>query len=346
MMVGGYHSFGPGGFRNNPLADVLPIEIGPAERQLFGDALRTDVHLAAPVKMQPAAPLGLRHPITRIIGPSSENSLQSAWSALPTLDGANRITRGELKRNAAVLAETADGQHPLLVAGQWGNGRTLAFAGDSTWKWQMFGFGDAHRRFWRQSVLWLAKKDEQTEGRVWVRLGGRRVPRGTRVDFAVGAETAEHEPLETAQLAIKVDTPDGKSIDVPAIKSGDEWGGVFRETATAGDYRIRVTARNAGNEHGTAEARFLVPRQDMELDRPAAEPTLMAQLAEMTQAAGGEAIAAEELPAFLKRLAAKPPELKEEILARTTYWDTWPFFLIFVGLLVVEWYLRKRWGLV
>ena len=60
----------------------------------------------------------------------------------------------------------------------------------------------------------------------------------------------------------------------------------------------------------------------------------------------GAALAAEELPSLLKKLAAKPPELKEEVVAKVTYWDTWPFFLLFVGLLSAEWYLRKRWGLV
>ena len=85
-----------------------------------------------------------------------------------------------------VLAEADDvQQHPLLVAGQWGDGRVLAFAGDSTWRWQMQGFGDAHRRFWRQCVLWLAKKDLQTDGRVWIRLAGRRHAQGISIDFAV-----------------------------------------------------------------------------------------------------------------------------------------------------------------
>ena len=52
--TGGYHSFGPGGFRETPLADVLPLDIGPAQRQNFGDALRNDVRLPPPVRMRPA----------------------------------------------------------------------------------------------------------------------------------------------------------------------------------------------------------------------------------------------------------------------------------------------------
>jgi hypothetical protein len=357
-MLGGYHSFGPGGFRDTPLDDVLPINIGPAQRQIFGEPVRKDVHLPGPVRMRPAAPLGLRHPIMQIgvaaggspaNAPTGEPPVATAavWSQLPPLDGANLFERRELKRNAQVLAEADDPQrHPLLVVGQTGDGRTLAFAGDSTWRWPMFGFSDAHRRFRRQCVLWLAKKDESTEGRVWIRLAGRRAMRGTRVEFAIGAEDPQGEPIDTAQFQVAVSTPEGRSVDVRPAKSGDDWAATFRETNKPGDFKITVTAKNGNETLGTAEARFLVPDHDLELDRPAAEPSVMAQLAEMTLPAGGAALAAEELPDLLNRLAEKPPELKEEVVAKVTYWDTWPFLLLFVGLLGVEWFLRKRWGLV
>jgi uncharacterized membrane protein len=366
-MLGGYHSFGPGGFRDTPLDEVLPINIGPAQRQNFGEAVRTDVHLAGPVRMRPAAPLGLRHPIMQLEGSggagrgpgaggrgSGQNANRNSgtgnlgsWSQLPSLDGANLIERRELKRNAQILIEADNPQrNPLLVVGQTGDGRTLAFAGDSTWRWPMLGFGDAHRRVWRQSILWLAKKDEQTAGRVWIRLAGRRVMRGTRVEFATGAEDAQGEPVDGAQFEVAVNTPEGRAVEVHPTRSGEDWAAVFRETAKPGDYKITVTAKSGIETLGKAESRFLVPDQDLELDRPAAEPSLMAQLAEMTRPAGGAALAAEELPDLLKRLADKPPELKEEVVAKVTYWDTWPFLLLFVGLLGVEWFLRKRWGLV
>src|SRR5690606_15438197 len=90
MMLGGYHSFGPGGFRDNPLRDVLPIDIGPAQRQSFGEALRDDVHLTGPVKMTPATPMGLRHPVMRIGaatsgvggGQNGAGNASAAWGEL------------------------------------------------------------------------------------------------------------------------------------------------------------------------------------------------------------------------------------------------------------------------
>jgi hypothetical protein len=338
------------------LADVLPIGIGPAERQEFGEPLRHDVQLPGPLHMRPAMPLGAQHPVMQVGSTggerprSQENSgaaLANTWAQLPPLDGANRIERGELKPNAQVLAEADDRQrHPLLIAGQAGTGRVLAFAGDSTWRWQMDGFGEAHRRFWRQCVLWLAKKDERTGGQVWIKLASRRAVRGNRVEFQVGADSAQGEPIANAQFNVNVLGPDGVSEAVRTTKTGEGWGATFRNTSKPGDYRIVVKATDGGKDLGSAEARFLVPNQDVELDRPAAEPTLMAQLAEMTKPAGGQALAAEELPDLLKKLAAQPPEVKEEVIAKVTYWDTWPFFLVFVGLLGGEWYLRKRWGLV
>ena len=39
-------------------------------------------------------------------------------------------------------------------------------------------------------------------------------------------------------------------------------------------------------------------------------------------------------------------ELETEIETKRDYWDTWPFLLLFVGLLCSEWFLRKRWQLV
>ena len=348
IMVGGFHSFGPGGFRDSTMADVLPMDFGPAQRQGFGEPPREDVQLRGPLKMRPAA-LGARHPIMQLEGAGvrGQRTGEDIWAKLPPLDGANRIERKELKRNAQVLAEADDAErHPLLVAGQSGDGRVLAFAGDSTWHWQMGGFGDAHRRFWRQIVLWLAKKDEQTGGRVWIKLAGRRVVRGARVEFNVGAENAQGEPIETAQFDIGVQTPPGRTEQVQAAKTGADWAATFRQTTKPGDYRIKVSAKDGGAELGTTEARFLVPNQDLELDRPAAEPGLMAQLAESTKSAGGAALAPEELPELLKRLAEKPPEMKQEVIAKVTYWDRWPFFLAFVGLLGTEWFLRKRWGLV
>ena len=65
---------------------------------------------------------------------------------------------------------------------------------------------------------------------------------------------------------------------------------------------------------------------------------------------GGKAIAAEQLPELLKQIKATPPQDEIETQSKwqmgDTSLDAWSFFLLLVGLLTAEWFLRKRWGMV
>jgi len=339
MMIGGYHSFGPGGYDATPLSDVLPIVMGQYERQNFGERLRADVHLPGPVKMLPARNLGTAFSLMYL---AAKDENRAAWEELPPLDGANRFER--LKPGAAVLAES-DGvrPEPLLVAGSWGDGRVLAFAGDTTWRWVMQGHEKEHLRFWRQVVLWLAKMDQSSDGNVWIKLDARRYRPGAQVDFTVGAESPEGEPIDDARFEVSVELPDGTTRSVRPKRDGGQVTATFLDTSLPGDYKIRVQATHNEEPLGGSSARFLVYQQDLELDNPAADLSLLSNLASMT---GGEPKAAEELPLLLEELSRQPPDLEVETERKFTYWDTWPLLLLFVALLSVEWFLRKHWGLV
>ncbi len=343
-MLGGFHSFGPGGFRGSDLEPLLPVRMGRAERQNFGEPPRQDMHLAGPLRMIPVQLGNNIHPILRLAG---DPPTVGDWADLPPLDGANRLERSRVKPSAQVIAETVGGgRHPLLVVGAWAKGRTLAFAGDSTWRWPMEGFADSHQRFWRQLVMWLASKDDTDGQSVFVRLDGRRFQRGSRVNFSMGALDEQREPLTTASYDIEVEGPDGQKYPVRSSRRADKQVATFTETAEPGDYRVTVSASNDGQVLGTAQARFTIPDRDMELDQPAAERTFLDSLANITADAGGEGLAPEELPDLLEQLKSRTAQFEEEIRQQQTLWDTWPVFLGLVGMLGTEWFLRKRWGLV
>jgi hypothetical protein len=339
IMLGGLHSFGPGGYATTPLADVLPIRMDRFERQEPGEPIRSDVHVPGPLGMRPTR-LGLLHFALTLAGDQEEN--EALWSKLPPLDGANRFDVGKLAPGALVLADVGP-ETPLLLAHQYGNGRVIAFAGDSTWHWQMHGFGPAHKRFWRQVILWLARKDQLDEGNVWIRLAKRRFAPSQRVEFTTGAQSATGEPVDDVTYRAEVILPDGSRRPVRLVRQGQQMAGSFREAQAAGDYAIEVTATHQGEELGTARARLLVFEQDLELDNAAADPDLLENLAAMT---AGESLAPEGLPALIDHLGQQTENLQIEQQTTKTFWDSWSFFLTLVGLLGIEWYLRKRWGLV
>jgi hypothetical protein len=337
IMLGGFHSFGAGRYSETPLADVLPVMMDRLDRQNFGEEIRPDLHWPGPLQMRPT-PLGLRHFALMLAGGTEENA--ALWAKLPPLEGANQFLR--LAAGAMVLAD-AGPERPLLVAHDFGAGRVMAFGGDTTWHWWMDGFESAHKRFWRQVVLWLARKDQTQEGSVWVKLEKRRFAPAERVAFTVGAQSPSGELLPDARYKAEVVLPDGTRSPVVLIHQGEQLAGSFRQTQAAGDYAIELAATDKNQFLGSTRARFTVFPQDLELDNASADSSAMESLAAMT---GGQSLAPEQLSELIGRLGQQTQQLEIQQETKKTFWDKWPFFLTLVGLLAMEWYLRKRWGLV
>lgn len=337
MALGGFHSFGAGGYAGTPLADVLPVKMDRFERQPPDGPVRAELHVPGPFKMRPT-PLGLRHFALSLADTQADDI--RAWEALPALEGANRWNG--FSAGAQLLA-VGGRDVPLLVSHSVGAGRVMAFAADSTWHWWMQGHQAQHQRFWRQAVLWLARKDQAANSNVWIKLDNRRFAPGERVEFTVGANSAAGQPLPQAEFKAELIRPDGTTESLRLVRRDGQTAGSIRDTAASGDYTIRVSAADGGTAVGTTQTRFLVFEQDMELDNPAADADTLETLAATT---GGERIAPEQLPRLIERLAEKTKDLEVKRETKATFWDTWSFLFALVGLLSVEWFLRKRWGLV
>lgn len=337
MMTGGTYSFGPGGYADSPLADVLPVVMRRTELQ-NGEKVDLSLHHPPPVQMLPTA-AGLQHFIMRIDTP--ERNL-ARWKALPPLDGANKFT--SLKPLAQTLAESPEG-YPLLVALPYGRGRTIAFAGDSTYHWYMHRPNhEEHQRFWQQLMLWLAHKDQQGDESVWVKLEGRRFRAGQPVGFTFGARDADKRPIDDAEFRIEVRGPGERKQSVMPTRSGTDHSGRFLDTRQAGEYHVHVEASKGGNSIGLpAEARFVVYEQDLELHNPAADIPF---LEELTRITGGAMIPPEELGAHLRRLGQQGLNLEITEVAHVSLWDHWWLLIAFAGVMSLEWYLRKKRGLV
>ena len=222
VMLGGFHTFGAGGYADTPLADVLPIRMSRFERQKPGEPDRPDLHLPGPLRMRPSR-FGMDHFALMLSGDRQKNL--ELWDRLPPLDGANRF--GELKPGAVPLA-VDDRDDPLLVSQSFGGGRVMAFAGDSTWHWWM-----QRLRAGPQTVL--ATNDPLAGPQ------GRR-GRGQRVDPAgAAAARAGHAAGVHRRRAIADRRPGGRrevrgrghvarrrDAPVRLARRGETWTGVVR----------------------------------------------------------------------------------------------------------------------
>jgi hypothetical protein len=336
LMTGGTYSFGPGGYAATPLAELLPIEMLATETQ-FAETIDVGLYHAQTLGMRPTD-RGLMHYVMRLDEPSKN---LERWQALPDLNGANRFAA--LKPGALVLAQSED-QVPLLVAQDVGKGRTMAFAGFTTFYWYQSGFAEAHQRFWEQVILWLAHKENQSDQAVWLNLEGRRFRKGQQVNMTMGARDPATGPLQDVDFTVEVTGPEGRRFPLSPQRGPAETLARFSETAEPGEYRVVVDARRGGAILGLgASSRFLVEDQDLELHNPAADAALLAELSRVT---AGAAVTPEELPGYLDRLLDDSLNIDVTRERRIPLWDNAWLLAVFSTLLATEWWLRKKRGLV
>ncbi|MEM8678030.1 MAG: glutamine amidotransferase [Planctomycetota bacterium] len=343
MMLGGKFSFGAGDYAKTALRNVLPIVMTPFERQDLNRPRREDVHLEGPIDLVPRRP----HFVTRL----SDTQTTRRWQTLPPLQGANRFSG--LAPTGRVLLESTDGDS-ILVAGEYGLGRVLAFAGDSTYRWYRAGQQEAHKRFWRQAILWLAKKDDSSEQQITIRMDQRRFAAGNEPTFEIQVDDAsaqEDGNQTTTAIQTYLVAPDGGRTTLATVAKPDgSFTGSTGVVTAPGEFQIEAQYLVDGAVVSTASLPFQVLDEDIEMSDPAANPSQMAMLAALTEQNGGRAAAAENLGAVVREIRQRAEGATTDIESKwqltDTAGDAWTLFLMMVALLSVDWYFRKKWHMV
>ncbi|HWL06929.1 MAG TPA: hypothetical protein VNQ76_00805 [Planctomicrobium sp.] len=333
-MLGGVRNFGAGGYANSPLAELMPVKMSPAERLAPGSA--PVVGINHPVRMLPTRD-GQRKYLMQL----SSSGNDQIWRSLPEMSGGTKLSP---KSGAVEILAESEQQEPLMIATDTGKGRVLALAVFDTWKWHLHGFVAEHQRFWQQVMLWLARKEFDSDQPIWVRVEPRNFPPMARIPIEMGAQDETGAPLNDVQFDVEVIKPNGEVDKLTPQRLTTGALAEYTRASEPGDYWVRVSAAQNGMSLGlSAMTRFVVDVRDLELDNPAADPTLMSELAAIT---GGSVVPPESLGDFLTTLLKEgiPSEFKRT--RRINLWDGWPLLMLFAGTMTLEWSLRKWKGLV
>ncbi len=276
-MIGGERSFSVGGYAETPIAEVLPVTLPPTT----AGTRSLDLSRFSPVMQDEVA----RHPIVGLAAAPDESA--ALFRGLPELIGSNRF-RG-VKAGASVLLSRPRGGAPILVVGESGQGRVLAFASDGSWRWGVTAGGQSgdasvHERFWDRVLRWLAR-DPRLEP---ARLSTDRASYGASAIMRVRGvlRDASYVPRDgsVALSIVALDAAEvegeaeAESAQVVRVISG-EIEAELTAPEVAGAYR--VVAREVGNEGAVlAEEAFVVETSGRELADPVARPDVLRELAE------------------------------------------------------------------
>ena len=134
LLILGGRSFAQRSLAGTPLEEVLPVEINDRGGGLVRASLSAgDMPAHNHVTLTPE---GEAHPIMRI-GASPEET-RKMWATLPALAASAPV--GGPRPGATILALTTapgGGIFPVVAVQRYGQGRSMVFAGEASWRWKM-----------------------------------------------------------------------------------------------------------------------------------------------------------------------------------------------------------------
>jgi uncharacterized membrane protein len=340
LMIGGYHSLGPGGYGGTPLEDVLPVLVGSRDvgqvTEPFLPVLTAD---------------GRPHPIFANIaaffpGPAPV----PANPGLPPLQGCVKVARAKPGASTLAVCPSAAGQDgkplPVLAVHAFGKGRAAVFTGDTTRAWQQVPHALDQKspfvRFWGQMVRWLANRGDAVTSGIIARTDKTYYePDGVITIHAV-VRDQEGEGAKQAKVVARIKGPGGVTATVPLpVLPGPvgNYAATFQPKAT-GTYEILVEARLGGTLLKAGKLPVEVGRSNLEFDKLDLDDRMLGRIAAETGGRYFHISMADRLLDRLNRSAQRRHMTEEQPL----YWPEW-YWGVFVLVLVSEWALRRRYQL-
>ncbi len=333
VVIGGDHAFGEGRARFAQLQNALPLEpAGPADHSELRPRL---------------TPEGLRHPVTAL-GTGSV-STEAAWSSLPAIPGAN-VTRA--RPGATVLLEhphlLVDGKNaPILALWDYGRGRAMALAVDSSWYWSFTAHAQGaqtrhYDRFWGNALRWLVRDPDLTT--LKVTADPASVEPGRPVAAIVSARMPDYQPAAEAQVKVDLYSVESRKVIASqnATTGSDGVARVEFAPPSPGAYKLLGSARKGDKSLGEGEDGVAVRAVGPELSDASVRPELLEEVAKAT---GGKAFRLPQLSLASVPLL-DPPVVEVGRAKDQPLWDRWYYLVVLVALLGAEWMLRRRFGYV
>jgi uncharacterized membrane protein len=332
LMIGGDHAFGEGRSNFPVLGQALPVE--PAGRPASVDFFKPRL-----------TPEGLRHPVTSFSQGAS--TTEQSWASLPSIPGAN-FTR--VKPGATVLLDhpfqTVDGKNaPVLALWEYGRGRAMALAIDSSWYWAFAAHaaGSPSRlydRFWGNALRWLVRDPDLTT--LTVTADPPSVEPGKPIGVIVAARTQDYQPAADADVRVDLFSVKAQRAlaSQHATTSADGIARVEFAPPEPGAYKVFAWANKGEKSLGEGEDAVAVRAVGPELSDASIRADILEQI---SRATNGKAYSLSrgslpEIPLL------DPPVVEVGRSKDEPIWDRWYYLITLVALLGTEWLLRRRFG--
>ncbi len=335
LLMGGPRSFAEGGYGRTLIDGMLPIVLSAVDRN-SRDATRSQQFFVKPTAE------GL---FTGILSfDSNPDRNREIWERMPPLAGVNAfpLTRPGASVLARVEARGTSFDEQTFYAFQhYGKGQCAVLAAGATWKWQMDVNQETplYGRLWRQIVRSLVASVPKP-----IELRGKkdRYVLGESFTLSTVVRDKEFDARGGLRTTLTVTTPDKKEQFLPVDESIHETGLYTAEFApeAPGLHLLNFEALNdKGEVVGTLEEALFVTVDQREFQQARYNPSALERIAEVS---GGKHYALSRLDRIAEEIPWKTSDDASEI--RIHLWNLPLLFALLVGMMTLEWFLRRRRG--
>jgi uncharacterized membrane protein len=336
--------FAPRAYKDSAIGDILPIVIDPTEGSADGDP--TD----RGYKMR-LTEVGKTHPIMQIADDPERNTpiIEGRSDPLALKDmywfaRVKKATPGALVLATHESARNSIGLYPLVVSGYFEDGPVLFFAFDETWRWYWGQGPYSHHRFWGNVVRYLARVKLLTGNKRFRLIANRsELQVGDQVRLTAYVKDRSLRPSEADEQAIEIVTP-GRPERRELLKKVEP--GKFEKTIVVtepGDYRAWIPPEDSVSDEKLSPVSFRATVSDLERKEPVVDEATLKAIAAKTK---GRSVTLPDARALLSELGQGSVEIPRQrrFLHLRDAEHPWLRYLpaLFLGLLGLEWLLRKR----
>ncbi len=290
---------------------------------------------------QPAIAEGVeRNPLFYSTSPGA----LKAWDDLPPvlIPNLKAEARPESQVLVFVKLNSRVMPNPLIVSRNFGSKRSLAVIAGDIWKWKLKAKNEnLFDDFLFSTAKWLgAVKDKK---RFSLRTNKKFYSRNEQVDFIAELYTESFDPLSDGEVAVTLNSPQGKTnFNLSSIGSGI-YQGIYKPESS-GDYTFSGVATLDGKAIATDGGNFNTGDINIEMLNPYTNTGFLRNLSSITR---GEFYYNNNYLKLFDDLTQFNKESALEIKTTETHnlWNNPWLLLIIVLLLSLEWFFRKREGM-
>lgn len=232
---------------------------------------------------------------------------------------------------------------PMILFNETLDGRTGVIAGEGIWKWRFYNYAKTkdHQSFnelINKIIQFLSLKDQKKNFRIYNKSNFRE---NEPVIFDAEVYNESYELTNEPEVGITIRNEDAKEFPYVFNKAGNAYH-LDAGTFPPGNYSYQAKV-SLGSSLYNASGQFSVTAIDLEALNTVADHHLLFQLAD---GSGGKMVYPSDLDLLAENILARE-DIRPVTYTRKKYEDLlnkgWVLALI-IGLLTLEWFLRKRAG--